>query len=368
MKCTHPSGSSLPNVQNVLKYKLIIVQLIGDNRKMPLDTFPKIKLGHLPTPLDDAPRLAKELGFRRLLIKRDDQTGLGLGGNKVRKLEYLMAEALRQKCDIILTVGGPQSNHARLTAAAARIMGLDTILFLGGPCFEHFDGNLLLDILFDAEIRYLPDAGVKRIEEAMLRGAEELREMGRRPFVVPFGGSSPHGALGYASAMSELAEQLGDDNEPQIVVAVGSGGTISGVTLGTQMFLPGASVIGIAVGKFDMCFEEVCSNVATDAARLIGQSLTFNSEQFVIDENYVGDKYGIPTDAGNEAILLTARTEAIVLDPVYTGKAMAGLIDLANKGVIDRDRTTVFFHTGGSPALFANEQCFRQMAKYSEVV
>lgn len=334
---------------------------------MPIEDIARIRLGHLPTPLDEAPRLAAELGLKKLLIKRDDQTGLGLGGNKVRKLEFLMAEAQKQGADVIMTVGGPQSNHARLTAAAARLMGLDSILFLGGPRFERFDGNLLLDILFDADIRFLPDATVNQMQTAMDETAEELRQAGRKPFVVPFGGSTPHGALGYADAMRELAEQLGDDDDPQIVVAVGSGGTLSGITLGQKMFLPKARVVGITVARLNVPFEEACSEVATAAAELVGWPEPITPDCFEIHTDYLGDRYGIPTEAGNEAIFLAARKEVIVLDPVYTGKAMSGLIDLAEKGVLDRDRTTIFLHTGGSPALFANEHCFRQFAQYTEV-
>lgn len=328
---------------------------------------PRLKLGHLPTPLDEAPRLASELGLRRLLIKRDDQTGLGLGGNKVRKLEFLMAEAIRQKADVVMTVGGPQSNHARLTAAAARILGMESILFLGGPRFDTFDGNLLLDILFGAEIRFLPDAGIVKIENTMAQAAEDMRKAGRRPFIVPFGGSTPHGALGYAAAMKELADQLGDDKNPQIFVAVGSGGTLSGMTLGAKLFMPDARVIGIVVARPLKPFEEICSEVATGAAELMGENLCFGTDCIEIYDEYLGERYGVPTEAGNDAIRTAAHAEALVLDPVYTGKAMAGLIDMSKKGMVDRNRTTVFIHTGGCPALFANEQCFRGMANYSEV-
>jgi D-cysteine desulfhydrase len=335
---------------------------------MRLDDVPRLQLGHLPTPLDDAPRLAKELGLRRLLIKRDDLTGLGLGGNKVRKLEFLLAEALRQESDIILTDGGPQSNHARLTAAAARKIGLDSILFLGGPRFEKFDGNLLLDIVFGAEVRFMPDATVGQMESEMVRAADELREAGRKPFVISIGGSTPIGALGYVEAMRELAGQLGDDDDPQIVLAVGSGGTFAGVTLGTRLFLPKARVIGITVGRSSKPFQQISKHIAEDSAMLIGTNQSFDSESMEIYEDYLGDRYGIPTRVAIEAILLAARTDAIVLDPVYTGKAMSGLIDLAGKGIIDKDRTTIFLHTGGSPALFAYEEYFREFARYFEVV
>lgn len=334
---------------------------------MSFERIPRIKLGSLPTPLDDAPRLAEAIGLKRLLIKRDDFTGMGLGGNKVRKLEFMMADAVKRGCDVVLTIGGPQSNHARLTAAAAAKLGMESILFLGGPAVEKFDGNLLLDVLFEAEIKYIPDASVAELTHAMNSAAAELERSGRKPYVVPFGGSTPHGALGYTLAINELAGQLEEDFDPQIVVAAGSGGTLSGMMLGVSLFLPGARVVGIRVAKPGRSFEEICLEVGSGAAELIGAKLTPEASVPEVYDEYLGEAYGIPTEAGNEAIRLAARTEALVLDPVYTGKAFAGLIDLTRKGVIDPDRTVVFFHTGGCPALFANDSCFSDLAKYSEL-
>lgn len=334
---------------------------------MKFDHIPRLQLGTLPTPLDEAPRLAQELGLKRLLIKRDDLTGLGLGGNKVRKLEFLLADALEQGCDVILTDGGPQSNHARLTAAAAAKLGLESILFLGGPRFDSFDGNLLLDIIFGAEIRFMPDATVGQMEAAMAKAADELRQAGRKPYVIPIGGSTPIGALGYVEAMREIADQLGEDRNPQIFVTVGSGGTLGGVVLGAKMFLPEARVIGIAVGRAGKPFQVIAKEVADGAADIIGADVDIDPDQIEVYEDYLGDRYGIPSEAGIKAILLSGKTDGIVLDPVYTGKAMSGLIDFASKGSIDRDRTTIFLHTGGSPALFAYESYFRDYAKYSEV-
>jgi D-cysteine desulfhydrase family pyridoxal phosphate-dependent enzyme len=334
---------------------------------MSIDNIPRLTLGSLPTPLDDAPRLAAELGLRRLLIKRDDLTGLAMGGNKVRKLEFLLAEAVQQKAGVILTDGGPQSNHARLTAAAARVIGRDAILFLGGPRFEEFQGNLLLDVVLGAEIRFMPDATVAEMEAAMNQAAIELTMEGRRPYVIPLGGSSPLGALGYVNAIRELAEQLGDDRNPQIFLAVGSGGTLAGVTLGARLYMPEARVIGISVGRVGKTFQQIAKQVAEGASQLIGEPQSFDVSEIEVSEDYLGERYGVPTEAAIQAILTAARTEAMVLDPVYTGKAMSGLIDMAKRGLIDRDRTTIFIHTGGSPALFANEQCFRGLAKYKEV-
>ena len=177
---------------------------------MKLDTIPRISLTHLPTPLDEAPRLAARLGLRKLLIKRDDCTTLAGGGNKARKLEYLMADALAQSADVVMTDGGPQSNHARMTAGAARKVGIDRcILFLGGPRFDRFYGNLLLDIVMGAEIRFMEDANVKDMENAMQAEANDLRLRGKTPYIIPIGGSTPLSALGYVQGIRELAQQLG---------------------------------------------------------------------------------------------------------------------------------------------------------------
>lgn len=335
---------------------------------MTLDNIPRIRLGNLPTPLDEAPRLAKELGLKKLLIKRDDLTGLGLGGNKVRKLEFLLADALKQGCDIILTDGGPQSNHARLTAAAAGKLGLESILFLGGPKFESFDGNLLLDIVFNAEIRYMPDATVGQMEAAMAKAADELRAAGRKPYVIPIGGSTPTGTLGYVEAMREMSEQLGEDKNPQIFLAVGSAGTLAGAVLGTKMFLPEARIFGIAVGRAGKPFQMIAKEDAEGAAEIMGVNQEIDPIKIEVYDDYIGPRYGVPSEAAIEAILMSARADGIVLDPVYTGKAMSGLIDFSRKGQIDRDRTTIFLHTGGSPGLFAFEEYFRPYAKYSEII
>lgn len=331
---------------------------------MKLDDIPRIPLTTLPTPLDEAPRLAKRLGLRKLLIKRDDCTTLGMGGNKVRKLEFLMADALAQGADVVMTDGGPQSNHARLTAAAARKVGIERcILFLGGPRFERFDGNLLLDVVLGAEIRFMADATVLDMEEAMRVEADKLTSDGRKPYVIPIGGSCPVGALGYVSAIRELAGQLGDtDKDPLIFVAVGSAGTLAGCVLGTKLFMPGAEVIGISVTGNTWAWQDWAARVATGAAQLLEVSLTFAPPQFHIEDGYVGERYGIPSPAGNAAIIEAARTEAIILDPVYTGKAMSGMMDMARRKLIDTNRTVVFLHTGGTASLFAFESQFRPLA------
>lgn len=340
-----------------------------ENKQMRLDQIPRVTLTNLPTPLEEAPRLAARLGLRKLLIKRDDCTTLALGGNKARKLEYLMADALAQGADVVLTDGGPQSNHARMTAGAARKVGIDRcILFLGGPRFDRFYGNLLLDVILGAEIRFMPDATVNDMEEAMQREADRLRSEGHKPYVIPIGGSTPLGILGYVQAMRELAEQLPEeDRNPYVFTAVGSAGTVSGTALGIRLFLPDAEFIGISVSRKAKPLKEISAGLATDAARLIEVDETFTPDDININDEYYGDRYGVPTEAGNQAILTAAQTEALILDPVYTGKAMSGLIDVVSRGLIDKDRTVVFLHTGGSPALMAFESEFRSAAKFEVV-
>lgn len=338
---------------------------------MKLDEIPRVTLTHLPTPLEEAPRLGARLGLKRLLVKRDDCTSLTLGGNKARKLEYLMADALAEYCDVVLTDGGPQSNHARMTAGATRKVGIDRcILFLGGPRFEHFYGNLLLDLILGAEVKLMPDATVNEMEEAMQQEAERLRKYGHNPYVIPIGGSTSLSILGYVRAMRELAEQLqelGEDKAPYIFLAVGSAGTISGCALGVRLFMPEAKLIGISVSRKSKPLRETSADLANGAARLIEVNETFTPEDFTIADDYYGERYGIPTDMGNAAILTAARTEGLILDPVYTGKAMSGLIDMAQRGLIDVDRTVVFIHTGGSPALMAFENEFKNASKFEVV-
>lgn len=336
---------------------------------MILDSIPRLSLTNLPTPIDEAPRLAAELGLRRLLIKRDDCTTLGGGGNKVRKLEYLMADAIAQGADVILTDGGPQSNHARLTAAAARKLGIERcILFLGGPKFDRFDGNLLLDTIFGAEIRFMEDATVKDMENAMAAEADKLRNEGRNPYVIPIGGSTPLGALGYVQCIRELASQLNDeDKAAQIFVAVGSAGTLAGCALGVRLFLPDAELIGISVARKSKPLRAIAAKEASGSARLLGVDEVFAPDELTVNDRYYGMFYGVPSEAGNEAVLLAAQTEALILDPIYTGKAMSGLINLAKTKQIDTNRTTIFIHTGGSPGLMAFEEEFRGYANYTAV-
>ena len=318
-----------------------------------LDKIPTIKLANLLTPLDEASRLADKIGLSKLFIKRDDLTGLAGGGNKARKLEYDFAEIINGSYDVVITAGGIQSNHARMTAAAARKLGLDVKLVLGGPDFKTAKGNLLLDAMFGAEIRYLvdDDANVS-LEDEMNKWADELLKEGRKPFVIPIGGSTALGALGYVKAMEELSVQLENDNV-QIIVGVGSCGTFAGTILGSKIFLPKARVIGISVSRTSEAIKKRTAELIQESAELINYRL----DEKILVECYdvYHNEYGMITEAGKQAIDDTANLEGILLDPIYTGKVMAGLIDLTSKNIVDKNIPVVFIHTGGMPIIFSFE-------------
>ena len=331
-----------------------------------LDSIPRISLSALPTPLQDAPRLAAHLGMRRLLIKRDDQTGLAMGGNKARKLEYDLAGVVQGKYDVVLTIGGTQSNHARMTAAAARHLGLDVKLVLGGPDVLEFQGNMLLENILGAEIRYLTDNDDNdALAGAMEEWAGELTRAGRRPCTLPIGGSTGVGTLGYVRAMQELAGQCGSA-PVQIVLAVGSCGTFAGTILGARLFLPDARVVGISVSRSAAKIADRTAELMAEGAAILEVQEVPGRESVEVYDRYHGE-YGAFTSTAREAIIGAARLEGLLLDPVYTGKAMAGMMDLARKGVLDRSLPTIFIHTGGLPILFAYERHFADLAAFTRM-
>lgn len=306
----------------------------------------RLSLAALPTRLHALPRLSQHVG-REIWIKRDDETGLGLGGNKARKLEYLMADAVEQEADTIITVGGIQSNHARMTAAAAASLGLDCHLVLRGLVDEP-QGNLLLDALFGAVIHCIPPERDREAKMEQLAG--ELRRDGRKPYCIGVGGSSGLGSLGYFDAVCELKTQLPDTMVfEEIVTAVGSGGTYAGLAMGLKAHgIPGR-LQGIAVD--DMDFLPIILDIAADAS-VFGLPSLEASDVF-LDSGSLGPGYGRPSDEGCEAIDLLATLEGILLDPVYTGKAMAALL---RRFSTDENRSggpVLFWHTGGAPSLFA---------------
>ena len=331
-----------------------------------LDDHPRIRFSNLPTPLDEMKILAKKYGFRELFIKRDDLTGFAGGGNKARKLEYDFADIVKGNYDVVLTAGGIQSNHARMTAAAARKTGLDVKLVLGGPDFKKYEGNLLLDVLFGAEIRYLiNDDDNDHLTSAMQQWAGELKNSGHKPIIIPIGGSTGLGALGYVRAMKELAEQI--KQEPvQIIMAVGSCGTFAGSILGAKMFLPDAKIIGISVSRTSEEINKRTKEIIAESARILKQNIELNSILVDSYDQYFAE-YGVMTEESKNAMIECANLEGILFDPIYTGKTMAGMIDLLHKGIINPDVTTIFLHTGGLPIIFSFEPGFKELAKVTKL-
>jgi D-cysteine desulfhydrase family pyridoxal phosphate-dependent enzyme len=313
---------------------------------------PRIGLAVLPTPLDDAPRLTAALGGPRILVKRDDLTGLALGGNKARKLELLAAQARDERADILVTGGGIQSNHARLTAAAANRIGIDCHLVLAGPQPATSSGNLLLDRLLGATLEVGVSSHYERLEHAIADAAAHLASEGRRPFCIPVGGASVTGVIAYADAVDELRVQLESHVSPNIspdwiVVADGSGGTHAGIIAGLGDAATG--VIGVDVGtRPDL--DDAVARLANEAADASGRPRP--TAEVIVDHDHIGAGYGEPSAAAIEAMTIAARTESLVLDPVYTSKAMAALVTRVRDGRIGPHETVVFWHTGGAPALF----------------
>jgi D-cysteine desulfhydrase family pyridoxal phosphate-dependent enzyme len=304
-----------------------------------------LPLAHGPTPLEPLDRLSDWLGGPRLLVKRDDQTGLALGGNKARKLEHLCAEALARGCDTLVTGGGPQSNHCRMTAAAANRLGLRCHLALAGPA-EPPTGNLLLDHLLGAVLHPTGAREYYEIEASIDAVADEVARAGGRPYAIPVGGASVTGALGYVDAAREVLGQL-DDPVDWIVVADGSGGTHAGLLAGLD---GSARVLGVDVGTRPDLDERV-PELAAATAEACGRP--YAGGEISIDHTRFGGGYGKPTPECLEAIRACARLEGLILDPVYTGKAMAGLIGWVREGRLTDRQLVLFWHTGGAPALFA---------------
>jgi D-cysteine desulfhydrase family pyridoxal phosphate-dependent enzyme len=312
---------------------------------------PRVPLAQLPTPLEPMDRFSEWLGGPRVLVKRDDLTGLALGGNKARKLEYLCGEAQTQGCDVLVTGGGAQSNHARMTAAAANRLGFECHLAVGGDEPRIYSGNLLLDRVLGATLHFTGANSYYDVESAIEKLAAQLASDGRRPFAMPIGGASVTGVVAYVWAADELLAQADADRSGGIdwvVVADGSGGTHAGLLAGMG---GRAQVLGVDVGtRPDL--DDVIPPLAADAAAVTGRDAP--ARELTLDHNRFGDGYGAVTDAALEAIERVAGLEGIVLDPVYTGKAMAGLVAATREGRFGAGDTVVFWHTGGAVALFAH--------------
>jgi len=311
---------------------------------------PRLRFAHLPTTIEPLPRLSAVLKGPRLLVKRDDQTGLAFGGNKTRKLEFLVAEAQTQGADTLISAGALQSNHCRQTAAAAAKFGFHCILVLVGQPPLQASANLLLDQLFGAEIVW---AEKSRREAVLQETFERTSAQGKKPYLVPYGGSSPTGALGYVFAMEEFVGQ--NVKADRIVFASSSGGTQGGLVLGTRVFGYLGKVLGISIDEPQRILQEQVAKLASETSERLGPHIEFAPDEVLVNDEYAVPGYGVLTRAEREAISLFAKYEGLLLDPVYTGRAAAGLIDLIRKGFFKKDETVLFWHTGGQPALFADK-------------
>lgn len=319
---------------------------------------PRLKFAHLPTPVEPMPRLSAALGGPTLLVKRDDQTGLALGGNKTRKLEFLVAEAQANGAKMLISAGAIQSNHCRQVAAAAARYGYDCTLVLYPPTpADHIpepgqapDGNWLLDKMLGAEIVWTS----RPQRDAVLQETfQKAWDAGKRPYLIPYGGSSSAGAAGYVFAMQELVQQ--SVKADWIVFPSSSGGTHAGLALGKRLFGYDGKVYGISVDETHQVLTERVAKLATDTADFLGESVKLVPEDILANVDYLGGGYGVLGEPERDAVKLFARSEGLLLDPVYTGRAAAGLLDLCRKGFFKKSETVLFWHTGGAPALFARK-------------
>lgn len=322
---------------------------------MRLNTLPRVRLANLPTPLQEMPNLSKELGGPKLLVKRDDLTGLAFGGNKARKLEFLMADAVEKKADYIVTGAGFHSNWCTQTVAAARRLGMEVVLVKSGPKDGYdpgeYDGNQLLHFLMGAEIHVARPENSKKLTEEIM---EDLKAKGHKPYYMPVGGSTPIGAAGYATAMLEIVSQAVEKGVKidYLVHATGSGGTQAGLVAGTKAFNSGIKVLGVSTGSpTGGRRTERIMNLVKETADFLEFDIVCDEDDVNIFDKYA-EGYGYMIEGKAEAIKLAAEKEGLMIDPVYTASAMMGLIDLCRNGFFKPDDTVVFLHTGGTAALF----------------
>ena len=316
---------------------------------------PRLKLAKLPTPLDRVENLGKSLGNLDLWIKRDDLTGFGFGGNKVRSLEYLAADAMKKNSNILITGGSHGSNHVRTTMAVAAHLGLKGLAVLSGTRPSTKNGNLLLDQLLGAKLIFTGDENRSNIDDFIEDEVKRLQSLDERPYLIRRGGVSSLGCIGYVSAAMEICSQLQNLNlKPDILLcATGCGVTQAGLLVGFKLMGLNCQIYGITVSRTrDECIAQIKQLIDETEETLGLNSKVTSNDIFVFDE-YIGDGYTMPTSKGIEAIHLVAQTEGIFLDPIYTGKAMAGLTDLVKKGHIGLDQKVIFLHTGGSPSIFS---------------
>lgn len=347
--------------------------------KKRIGRFPKRSLIFLPTPLKKLENLTRELDGPQIYIKRDDLTGLAFGGNKSRKLEFIIQDALDKKADVIITWASVQSNWCLQTAAAARKFGIKPILLLFKTYElpEEYDGNLLLDFIVGADIK-IKEAkrgkvvDVKDVEEILEEAANEVKEWGYNPYIAPIGGSMPGGsmekplgAVSYVNAFAEALEQAEAQGFriSHVVHATGSGGTQAGLIVGARALSDDIKVIGISVSEEKEAFGKDVLSIAQQTVRALGLDLEVDKEDISVLDEYVKEGYGVINEDVAVAIRLLAIREGIFLDPVYTGKAMAALTDLIKKGCFKKSDNVLFFHTGGTPALFPNRHHFLSLLK-----
>jgi D-cysteine desulfhydrase family pyridoxal phosphate-dependent enzyme len=347
-----------------------------------IDRFPRVDLIHRPTPLRKLERLSARLGGPEIYIKRDDMTGLAFGGNKSRKLEFIVSDMLEKKADVVITWAGFQSNWCMQTAAAARTFGIKPILMLFKAVDQPAtaDGNVLLDVILDADIRILQAEKGQIVKSAQAmeildEAGRDVRGQGHKPYLVPVGGSlvrgdmdKPLGAISYVGAFAELIEQMrsGGAEPDYIIHATGSGGTQAGLAVGARAMTTGCRVLGISVSDPKGPFSDDVLEIARTTDEVLGLGLGILPDDITVFDEYLGEGYGVVDRAIAEVIRLVFQTEGIVLDPVYTGKAMIGLIDLIKTGFFKPTDKVVFVHTGGTPALFPNrEKIFNFLMKKS---
>jgi len=316
-----------------------------------MNPLPRLRLAHLPTPIEELPRLSAFLGGPKLFIKRDDLTGLALGGNKTRKLEFLAAEALANGADTLVSAGAVQSNHCRQTAAAAARLGMGCTLVLTGEKPAEISGNLLLDSLFGAEVVYVADRANR--DQVLAETFEKEQEKGRRPYLVPYGGSSPTGAVAYAFAVQEFLAQGAQAD--WMVFATSSGGTHAGLALGQRLFGYSGRILGISIDEPEAALKAQVAALAGQAAAKLGEKITFSPQEILATDEFCRAGYGVLTDLEREAVQVFAHQEGILLDPVYTGRAAGGLMALIRRGFFRPDERVLFWNTGGQPALFSEK-------------
>ena len=336
---------------------------------MQLSKYPRVKLIHSPTPLEYLENLTQHLDGPDIYIKRDDCTGLAFGGNKSRKLEFLIGDALKNKADVIITAGAVQSNHCRQTAAAATKFGMECIIVAKPSWSKEYNGNLFLDellgaklILLEEDNEALDQGGKLSMEETIENLVADLKTKGKNPYYIPVGGSNSIGSLGYISMTMELIAQANEMGIEigSMVAASGSGGTQTGMILGADVEKSGIQTVGMAISSDATIVIPKLKDLCNQTSDYYELGLSYEEKDIIFNDNYIGEGYGIPSEEMIEAVKLLARKEGIILDPVYSGKAFAGMVDLIKKGYFDKSKAVVFIHTGGTPALFVYSDSFRE--------